>query len=407
MLPQRIVLIHPFLLHYHFARLQALSDACRKTGSSVYSLELASFSDQYRSLAQDQTGRFDNRVLFPGRSFEELSTGEAWERVKEELMLLKPDVVFIYGYCLGVMRRTAFWALRNGVGIVVIGDSNEFDRPRHSALQWAKRQFISRMDAAFVGGTSSAQYLQALGLPFERVIPGYDVVDNEVFRRCAEENWPMRSVIRAQRALPSKYFLFVGRLIPEKNLNRLLQAYEWYAGLLTTEEEPWGLVICGSGPLEEELRLSIDAMPQRLQARIQLRGMIRQAETADFYSCASCLLLPSTYETWGLVVNEAMACKLPVLASRRAGCAADLVKDGVTGWLCDPYDTAEMARLMANVHQLDPSARDAVGERAQQVIGQWGLEKFSTGALKCAQVAASRHAARGRKEAFRSESAGT
>jgi glycosyltransferase involved in cell wall biosynthesis len=132
-------------------------------------------------------------------------------------------------------------------------------------------------------------------------------------------------------------------------------------------------------------------MPQRLRERIQLSGLIRQPEVIDFYACAACLVLPSMSETWGLVVNEALACKLPVLVSRQAGCTADLVKEGVTGWAFDPYNSDQLARLMANIHCMDHRDRVAMGEQGGRLIADWGLARFCQGVLKSARIAASHH----------------
>lgn len=384
---QRLVLIHPFLLHYHFARLQALSDACHEAGVSMCSLELASYSDQYRALVAGQERRFDNRVLFSGRGLESLSTREMWRSVKAALIALRPDVVFIYGYSLRIMRRVAFWAWRNRIGVVMIGDSNEFDRPRYKPLQWLKSLFISRLDAAFVGGTSSGQYVQTLGLPAERVVPGYDVIDVEKFARRAQESKHVQRQLRDKWRLPDDFFLCIGRIIREKNLERLIEAYGEYARLIGGAAEPWGLSICGSGPDEENLRRAVEGLPQGLRGRVQLHGLVTQAEIVDFYSCASCFVLPSTYESWGLVVNEAMACELPVLISRRAGCAADLVKPGATGWLFDPYDVDELARAMTTMHRLDSSARLEMGKEGRRLIADWDLQRFCQGALESAEIA--------------------
>jgi 1,2-diacylglycerol 3-alpha-glucosyltransferase len=384
---ERIVLVHPFLLHYHFARLQALSDACREVGISMCNLELASHTDQYRSLCENSEKRFSNRILFQGQSLESIPTRKMWLSVREELTTFKPDVVFIYGYSLGIMRQITFWAERNGVGVFLISDSNEFDRTRYKPLELLKSLFVSRVDAAFVGGTSSSMYLQKLGFPKERIVTGYDVIDNRAFCRCAYENRCAQSQTQEMRSLPADYFLYVGRIIKEKNLERLLAAYGRYAESVSSETTPWGLVFCGSGPGEEDLRRSIDHMPQQLRERVLFCGLIRQPELIDFYSCASCLVLPSTSESWGLVVNEAMVCKLPVLVSRRAGCSADLVQEGVTGWLLDPYAVDQLARLMATIHRTDSRVRVEMGEQGQRLIAGWGLEKFCHGVLESAHIA--------------------
>jgi len=386
---ETIILVHPFLLHYHFARLQALSEACLQVGVSMYSLELASYTDQYRSLYENPERKFNSSVLFRGQSLENIPKRKMWLSLRKELTTLRPDVVFIYGYSLGIMRQITFWAERNGVGVVLISDSNEFDRTRYKPLELLKSLFVSRVDAAFVGGTNSSLYLQKLGLPKERIITGYDVIDIQAFCRRADENRRAQSQVQERWGLPDNYFLYVGRIIKEKNLERLLDVYGRYVELVGSEMPPWGLVICGSGPGEEDLRRSIEHMSHQLRERILFYGLIRQTEIVDFLSCASCLVLPSTSESWGLVVNEAMACRVPVLVSRQAGCAADLVKEGVTGWLFDPYDIDQLARLMADMHRMDSRVRTEMGAQGQRLIAGWGLQKFTQGVLESARIASS------------------
>ena len=388
---ERIVLVHPFLLHYHYARLQALSEACRQAGVTMVSLELASHSDQYRSLFEDQERGFDNRVLFREQSLERVHREELWRSVRETLAELRPDVVFIYGYSLEVMRRIRSWAGRNGAGTVLISDSNEFDRPRRWLSERLKSLFVSRVDAGFAGGTSSSRYLQKLGLPAERIVPGYDVVDNQAFWRRTCENRSRLAQIREKWSLPADCFLYVGRMIPEKNLGRLLAAYTRYAGLLGSDGSPWDLVLCGSGPEEENLHRSAAQLPRHIQEHIQFCGLVRQPDLVDFYAFASCLVLPSISESWGLVVNEALACELPVLVSERAGCAADLVREGETGWTFDPHDVDRLAGLMADFHRMDGRARAAVGQQGRRLIAGWDLERFAQGALESARIASERH----------------
>ena len=132
---KRIVLIHPFLLHYHFPRLQALSEACLESGISMYSLQLASYMDQYRSLYENPQTNFNNRVLFRGQNLESIPTREMWLSLSKELTTLRPDVVFVYGYSLRIMRQITFWAEWKGVSVVLISDTNEFDRDKAQATR--------------------------------------------------------------------------------------------------------------------------------------------------------------------------------------------------------------------------------------------------------------------------------
>jgi glycosyltransferase involved in cell wall biosynthesis len=107
----------------------------------------------------------------------------------------------------------------------------------------------------------------------------------------------------------------------------------------------------------------------------------------DYYSAASCLVLPSISESWGLVVNEALACGLPVIASKRCGCAMDLVINDVNGWQIDPENINELTARMLQMHKLDDQARMEMGQRGEEIISKWGLERFCSGALESAKIA--------------------
>jgi glycosyltransferase involved in cell wall biosynthesis len=153
------------------------------------------------------------------------------------------------------------------------------------------------------------------------------------------------------------------------------------------ELDPWKLVICGAGPDEEKLRGHIMDMPEQIREKILLYGYMKQPDIIDFYSCASCLVLPSWYETWGLVVNEAMACDLPVIVSNKAGCSFDLVRNNVNGWIFDPFNVSELANLMTKMTRLNESARTEMGLRGREIISAWGLDRYCQGVMESAWIA--------------------
>jgi 1,2-diacylglycerol 3-alpha-glucosyltransferase len=361
---QRIVFIHPFLLHYHYPRLQALSRHCENIGISFTNITLAGNTNIYRSLIENKEGKFHNITLFPGQNLEDISKDRTWSCLKMHLDLLQPQVIFLYGYSLDAFRRAKLWADHRKCATILISDSNYFDRSRNRILEYLKSMFVSRFDAAFVGGSNSSFYLQSLRIPKERIVPGYDVIDNEYFHLRSIANKLDIVETRRKWDLPDNYFLFVGRLLCEKNITGLLQAYYEYVERLDSGTDPWSLIICGSGPEEGELLRQVNCLPKPLIRKILLYGLIRQPELIDFYSCASCFILPSITESWGLVVNEALACELPVIVSNRCGCWADLVVEGKNGWTFDPYNLPELANLMQTIHSLDPSQRRAMGQCA-------------------------------------------
>jgi glycosyltransferase involved in cell wall biosynthesis len=144
----------------------------------------------------------------------------------------------------------------------------------------------------------------------------------------------------------------------------------------------------GDGPL----RPAVEAAIAQRQAPVRLGGFLNQSRIAEAYVAADVLVLPSDGgETWGLVVNEAMACGRPALVSDAVGCAPDLVHDGQTGYrfACGAVD-----QLAARVAQLaaDPAAVTAFGQAARARVADYSVERAVAGT--CDALAELAHARR-------------
>jgi glycosyltransferase involved in cell wall biosynthesis len=107
-------------------------------------------------------------------------------------------------------------------------------------------------------------------------------------------------------------------------------------------------------------------------------GFRQIEELPQFYAHAGCFIHPALTEPWGLVVNEAMACGLPVLVSNQVGCSRDLVQEGGNGFTFDPGNVDQLAELMKRV--ADPGfARNRMGEESSQIINSHGPKQFAEG----------------------------
>ena len=115
-------------------------------------------------------------------------------------------------------------------------------------------------------------------------------------------------------------------------------------------------------------------------------GFKQYEELPSYYAAAGAFIHASTTEQWGLVVNEAMASGLPVLVSNRCGCASDLVQDGVNGWTFDPTDEEQLAELMLKISS-DEALRSEMGRKSQEIIANWGPERFASGIADAVQKA--------------------
>jgi 1,2-diacylglycerol 3-alpha-glucosyltransferase len=384
---KKIVFLYPFLLHYHLPRIILLDQECQKSGCLLYNIVLSRYNESYDQLIENEVDSVIHSIKFLCPNNEKGSINSAWSTLKNTLNELQPDAIFIYGYSERIFRQVLFWAKARKIATVLVSDSNFFDKRRNVFLENIKKIVVSRFDAAFVAGISASLYIQKLGIPPERTVQGFDAIDNSFFSARALKKKSLVPEIRRKWNLPEKYFLFVGRFIQEKNLLRLFEAYQQYLERNCKEDHLWELVLCGSGPEENLVTNYIQNLSGGVRSHISLYGLIKQPEIIDFYTCATCFVLPSLSETWGLVVNEAMACGLPVLVSERVGCSLDLVKHNYNGWRFDPYNVEALANLMDHISKLEDSVRIGIGLNGLKIISNWGLDKFSKGVLECAEIA--------------------
>jgi glycosyltransferase involved in cell wall biosynthesis len=236
------------------------------------------------------------------------------------------------------------------------------------------RRVLLYCAAGGAGGAPQADYLTRLGLPSQRVFQGYDVVDNEYFEDKATESRKQKAESRQKYSLPERYFLASARFTEKKNLPRLLRAYALYRKQGAEPQAPWDLVLLGDGPL----RAQLEALRAELglEQSVHFAGARPYSALPTFYALAGAFVHASTTEQWGLVVNEAMACGLPVLVSHRCGCAPDLVRAGRNGFTFDPGDVEALSALMSKISSLQFPLSE-FGSASREIISGWTPKTFA------------------------------
>jgi glycosyltransferase involved in cell wall biosynthesis len=249
----------------------------------------------------------------------------------------QPEVIICGGYSYLASWQALQWARKRDADFVLWTESNAFDtRKKRTWVEWLKKYFVRHCDRFVVPGKASYDYLRLLESPAESIWTAPNAVDNEWFAKQADKVRRSAAEFRQKMNLPSRFFLFVGRLVPEKGVFDLLAAY---AKLKVDLRSKVGLVFAGDGSLREELTQKIKEINP---GEVCLTGFAQREDLACLYALADFLVLPTHSDPWGLVVNEAMACGLPVIVTGVAGCSSDLVQNGWNGHVVPPHDAEKL-----------------------------------------------------------------
>jgi glycosyltransferase involved in cell wall biosynthesis len=261
------------------------------------------------------------------------------------------DAFVVPGWGLRSYLQAVRACRRARVPVMVRGDS-QLPGKRSAVVRLVKAlaypQMMRRFDGYLYVGKRSRAYFEHYGARPSRLFFAPHCVDNDAFG----------SATRASRASGDRTrLLFAGKLIERKRPLDLIRA----AALLQGRGARVEVAFAGSGELEAELERA--AKEAGLEA--VFHGFVNQSALPATYAAADVLVLPSdTRETWGLVVNEAMACGLPAVVSDAVGCGPDLVEEGATGAIFPLGDVAALADAIGRTLALDPvRRREAVRAR--------------------------------------------
>jgi glycosyltransferase involved in cell wall biosynthesis len=365
---------------YHVSRLRALSqhNALRDQVTGIELIGGCGVHSGLKFRNQDRDG-LPITSLLPEADWEDTSQLYLAKILWRKLQQLKPSAVLVPGYYTAPALITALWAKLYRKRCVLMSETTRDDYARVWWRELPKRILVQGLfDSGIAGGEPHVRYLQQLGFPPERIARFYDVIDNEFYKDEADE--ARRTCgLRESLHLPDQYFLYVGRLASEKNVDGLIESFTRYRKSGGT----WSLVMVGDGSRRRNLEAQCAALG--ISDHVRFEGLKSARESVRYFAFAGCFVLPSTREPWGLVVNEAMAAGLPVIVSRRCGCAEDLVSSGDNGYLFDPRQPDELAGLLSVMSLAKPETRDAMGQRSRQIIAGYSLQHWANEVARIVQ----------------------
>jgi 1,2-diacylglycerol 3-alpha-glucosyltransferase len=370
---------------YHIARIEALWSLLKSNDVELICFRFSEKSDLYKW--KSETPGFAKIITLSKSS--KINIIESFRiafKFRRFLKSEKVQVSFLPSYSPFVNALCLLSAKSTRTKIVMMNESWKGTEKANFIQRIIKRLLIKLFDAAIVGGTPHIEYLHDYGMPKNRIFTGYDVVDvNYYFKE--SEKWKTKCVANEiGYQLPQRFFLNLGRFVQKKNLKRLIEAY----GLLIKQipDANISLLLVGDGPELPELKSLCIECGLRCSDGIKSNKNFNQEtgviffpfqqidSTPLFFSKCEAFVLPSMYEEWGLVVNEAMACGVPVIVSDNVGSAEDLVRTGITGFKFNPNSSVELKELLC-LFLKDTKLKQVMGHNAKNLIQDWSPLKFS------------------------------
>lgn len=273
------------------------------------------------------------------------------------LQSFRPDLILASNWHNSGYRAALKYFEKSAVRI--FGMDNQW---MGSAKQWLG-VFTSRLylhpicDAVFVAGERQVQFARKLGFSQNKILRGIYSCDHEKFAEIHRD--------RQNLKLDPCSFVYVGRLSSAKGVDVLVEAYRRYSMMVP---QPWGLKCYGAGPLTNLLE-GVEG--------IEYRGFCQPENLPHELSMSSCLILPSTFEAWGLVVHEATSAGMPVISSDAVGASVHLIQDGYNGYIFESGDVDGLSRSMLHYSTLSKTERLELGANSFNMSLQYTPKQWA------------------------------
>lgn len=290
--------------------------------------------------------RFDDRYVY-------IPTG-----VEKTLAEINPDVVFAMEYNPTILRAV-HWCRRKKIPFISWTDGTLNSEKNIGKVQRMSRGYIIKRAAAFVASSTASKETQiAYGAAPEKCFISYLTVD-------------INKYLAKKDSYEAKQLLYVGSLIQRKGLDLLMPA-------LAKTSEDIKLVIVGEGPEEALLKKQIAELG--ISERVTFKGYVEGEPLRELYKSSDVFILPTREDCFGLVILEAMCASLPVISSKYADGARDLVIEGENGFIVDPEDIENFAAVIERIFAEGRLAR--MGAASYKKAQEFSFEEVAKGCIE-------------------------
>jgi glycosyltransferase involved in cell wall biosynthesis len=280
------------------------------------------------------------------------------------------DVLWVHGYVSANSWLAAAIARLKGKAFLLRDDQHNTNTQSFVKrnLKMAILPLLLSSAYPIYVGEANRRFFEYYRVPRDRLFPALHCVDNAFFERRYADLKPNRKVLRNSFGINDEapVIIFAGKMVDKKKPGLLLEAFKQVRQCAKCH-----LLMVGDGGLLPSLKAQADTnkIPD-----VHWTGFLNQTDIPKAYAASDVLVLPSAYEeTWGLVVNEAMNFRLPVVVSNKVGCAADLVRPGVNGFVFESGNADEFAGAL-NQLVANPELRQRYGEESARIVSAYTIE---------------------------------
>jgi glycosyltransferase involved in cell wall biosynthesis len=270
-----------------------------------------------------------------------------------------PDAILTSGWADRGYMKVCHNLRKIGIPVIAGSDNQWIASPRQIAAIITSRLHVHRwIDVLWVPGERQATFARALGYSGDRLWDGYYA--------CDWSSFAAPDIEQSAQDVSSKepFFLFVGRYVDVKGIDTLAAAYCMYRNAVS---EPWPLVCAGAGPIAKVLR----------DAGAIDRGFVQPQNLPNLMQSASAFVLPSRFEPWGVVVQEAAASGLPLILSDRVGAAPHLLRPGFNGFAFPAGSVEHLAKCLLEFHAQTVEMRSDMARNSYMLSRQYMPERWA------------------------------
>lgn len=285
--------------------------------------------------------------------FEEKGTVHIPFDTLSKLYSIRPDVIISAEFGLRTLFTTFYKILNPEVRFICYADLSIYtERGRGIARLFIRKFILKFCDAVIVNGNAGERYIGGL-LKYRCVINTVPYPSDDKFLA----NFKVKNKIIVESGSELKLqMIYVGQLIPRKGLLQFINELSAY---IENKNIYIKLILVGDGELKEFLCANNNA-----NVDIECVGHIGYDDLFSYYISSDLSILPTLADTWALVVNESMACGVPVLGSIYSQAVEELIVDGVNGWIYDPLKSGDLSRVLDRLVSSDLEKLDEISLNA-------------------------------------------